>query len=68
MALLVLDTGTIFANEERLSLMFNVESSKLLTMLESILMRWHADEVLVLETLAEGKLPNPKYERWFDKE
>jgi hypothetical protein len=68
MALLLLETGTMLADDGRLSVVFNVESSKLLTMLDSILMRWHADEVLVLETLADGKLPNPKYEKWFDKE
>lgn len=39
-----------------------------MTLLDNIVMRWHADEVLVREPLPLGKLPNPKYENWFDKE
>lgn len=68
MGLLTFDIGTIWADEGHMSHVFSVEATKPLTLLDSIVMRWHADEVLERVALTDGNLPNPKYENWFDKE
>ena len=54
--------------EKERSRMISVASSELLNRLDNIVMRWHAHEVLVEYDLPEGKMPNPKYVNWFDKE
>ena len=55
----------IMATENEFAKLITVDCDGVLTLLDDIVMRWHAKDVLVREELPKDKLPNPKYEKWF---
>lgn len=60
--------STLWVNDKNMQHIHTKPAANILDDFNEIMMRWHAEEVLVREALPPGKLPNPKYENWFSKE
>ena len=47
---------------------WNIKSNTILPLLDTILFKWHSDEVLVWQKLPKGRLPTDKYVTWVNKQ
>ena len=55
----------LHVDDETRSVTRTTPSADVMKLLDSAVMKWHAHEVLVLEALKAGAIPNDRYTKWF---